>query len=133
MSEHDEQVQVCKYLDLLGMQYFAIPNGFKYHGILKILFGKVKATLYTAVKIKIFKEIKILKDEGMKPGIPDLFICHANNTHHGLFIELKAIRGGVLRKEQKEKIKRLRERGYRVEVCKGFKQAKKVIDEYRKG
>ena len=41
--------------------------------------------------------------------------------------------GADLSEEQKEKIPKLRDQGYRVEVCKGFQQAADVIEAYMEG
>lgn len=131
-SEHHEQVLVCKYLNLLGVFYYSIPNGFKYHGILKMIQKSINSFLYNKVKIKIFKEVKEMKAEGMKSGIPDICICEARKNYHGLYIEMKNSEGGTVSKEQKQKITALNNRNYRAVVCKGFKEAKKEIDDYFK-
>jgi len=129
MSEHTEQVAVCQYLDLLKMKYFAVPNGFKYHGILKMI--EKFRTLYNKVKIKIFREVKILKLEGMKSGVPDVFVTEPNKIYHGLFIEMKDIKKGTLSPEQKKWNTDLNDRGYLCVTCHGFLEAQKVIDLYR--
>ena len=86
---------------------FAIPNG----GI---------RDLGTALK---------LKAEGVKKGIPDLFMPLAKNGFHGLFIELKT-ETGKLSKEQKEWQQRLNLNGYKAVVCFGYKEAIEVIKNY---
>jgi hypothetical protein len=131
MSEHSEQVLVCQYLDLLKLKYFSIPNGFKYHGILRMLKGKISAFLYNKINIKIFKEVKEMKAEGMKNGIPDLFICEPNAFYHGLFIEMKDVKGGKTSPAQVVQIGELNNKDYLAVVCKGFVEAKNVIDKYK--
>ena len=71
-----------------------------------------------------------LKAEGSKPGVPDLFLPVASNGYHGLYIEMKRLRGGTVSPEQKEFIELLREQGYRVEVCKGWEKAMEAIAQY---
>ena len=71
-------------------------------------------------------------------GWPDLMLacpCVDFNgieqvEYHGLFIELKRQRGGVVSSEQKYMHQLLREQGYRVEVAKGADAAIKCIKEY---
>lgn len=71
-----------------------------------------------------------LKAQGVKPGVPDVFLPVARKGFHGLYIEMKRRRGGILSKYQKEYIEALKEQGYRVEVCKGFHAAADVIEDY---
>jgi len=80
----------------------------------------------------------ILKKEGVKSGVPDLFLPVArtnyvsyeySEVYHGLYIEMKAPKG-VVSQNQLWWISKLREQGYKVAVCYGFEQAKRVIEEY---
>ena len=71
-----------------------------------------------------------LKAQGVKRGVPDVFLPVARQGFHGLYIEMKRRRGGVLSKDQKEYIEALKEQSYRVEVCKGFLAAADVIEDY---
>ena len=78
-------------------------------------------------------EAKHLKQQGVKPGIPDIFLPVAKGGYHGLYIEMKRQHGGRLSEEQKDVIPRLRAQGYRVEVCKGFQVAANTIEAYMEG
>ena len=75
-------------------------------------------------------EARHLKEQGVKPGIPDLFLPCARGGWHGLYIEMKRRKGGRVSIEQKKAIIALREQGYRVEVCEGWEKARDVIKEY---
>lgn len=46
-------------------------------------------------------EAKHLREQGVKKGVPDLFLPVARNGFHGLFIEMKTERGGILGKDQR--------------------------------
>jgi hypothetical protein len=70
-----------------------------------------------------------LKAEGVKKGVPDMFLPLANETYHGLFIELKTETGRAS-KEQKEMIDKLNANGYRAVVCFGYKSAIEEIKNY---
>ena len=67
---------------------------------------------------------------GLKAGVPDLFLPVARGGFHGLFIELKRQRGGTVSQKQEDWIGRLQVEGYRVEVCKGWQRAAKILCEY---
>ena len=75
-------------------------------------------------------EARHLKEQGVKPGIPDLFLPCSRGGFHGLYIEMKRRKGGRVSIEQKKTIIALREQGYRVEVCEGWEKARDVIKEY---
>ena len=70
------------------------------------------------------------KAEGVKAGVPDLFLPVARNEKHGLWIEMKRREGGRVSDYQSEWIQRLREQGYAVEVCCGWEEASKVLLSY---
>ena len=71
-----------------------------------------------------------LKRQGVKAGVPDVFLPVARHGCHGLFIEMKRANGGVLSQFQREYIEALMREGYRVAVCHGFEEAKRTIEEY---
>jgi hypothetical protein len=71
--------------------------------------------------------------QGVRPGIPDLFLAVPVGGLGGLFIELKRRSGGRLRQDQKEWIDRLRNAGYAAECCQGWEEARDVITEYLSG
>lgn len=114
ISEHDEQATLFTWAGIISKRIpeldllFAIPNGGDRHPIV-------------AAK---------LKAEGVKPGIPDVFLPVARDGFHGLFIEMKRKKGGSLSGAQKQRISQLKNQGYRVEVCKGFEAARDVILNY---
>lgn len=74
-----------------------------------------------------------LKLEGVKAGVPDICLPVPSGNYHGLYIELKRTKGGVLSPAQKDYIKALTEHGYLAVVAKGATEAIKVITEYLKG
>lgn len=93
------QVALFRWVELQKRVYpdlallFAIPNGGERNAIVA---AKMKA-------------------EGVRRGVPDLFLPVPRGLWHGLFIELKAGRN-TASPEQKEWIARLSAQGYRVEV-----------------
>jgi len=74
-----------------------------------------------------------LKQQGVKPGIPDICLPCARGEYHGLYIEMKRRKGGRVSDEQRKMIEALRAQGYRAEVCKGWEEARNTICEYLKG
>jgi len=108
-SEHEEQKTLFQWArnfpELTSM--FAIPNG-------------GHRNIITASR---------LKAEGVKSGVPDIFLPLARGKYHGLFIEIKAMKGRAT-DNQDIYLDNLRLNGYRAEVCHGFAEAKKAIEEY---
>lgn len=110
-TEHEEQSAFfwwIAYQPAIRDLTFAIPNG----GDRNVLVGKK------------------LKAEGVRRGVPDIFIAHPVGKYHGLFIEMKRRKGGTLSKEQRAWIERLTGQGYRVEVCNGYEEAVGAVQRY---
>lgn len=74
----------------------------------------------------------MLKAEGVKPGVPDIFLPYPSGNYHGLFIELKTKRGQPS-KEQREWLMRLGNRGYAALICRGLEEAIDTISRYTAG
>lgn len=72
----------------------------------------------------------MLKAEGVKRGVPDIFLAWPAGNYHGLFIEMKRLVGGKISDDQKEWAQRLSAAGFHVVICKGFEQARDAILEY---
>lgn len=116
-TESIEQQQLMAWAALEAHKYpclrllHAIPNGGKR--------GKVTAA--------------IMQAEGVKRGVPDLFLPVPRGGYHGLYIEMKRQRGGQVSGHQVWWLNALREQGYRTAVCKGFEPARRVILDYLGG
>ena len=109
--ESDEHIAVADYLKYLGVLFNHSPN------------EGMRKPQYVAK----------LKRMGMLPGFPDFFIYEPRGIYKGLAIEMKRIKGGRITEEQKECLAKLSERGYYATVCRGFDEAKAVIDRYLGG
>lgn len=118
MSEHSEQAALIEWAQWQLNQghyaelalLFAIPNG---------------EWRSPSVALR-------LQEEGVKPGVPDLFLPVARGGWHGLFIELK-IKDGRVRPEQKEWQAALLLEGYRACVCWGWEEARDELIRYLGG
>jgi len=66
---------------------------------------------------------------GVKSGVPDLMLPIPMKGYHGLFIEMKAM-NGELGKNQGLWLQALTTFGYKAVVAYGWKEAKRVIEEY---
>ncbi len=66
---------------------------------------------------------------GMKKGVPDLMLPVPMDGYHGLFIELKTDKGR-LSLEQKRWLMALERMGYKAVMCRGWKEALKVLEGY---
>lgn len=114
-SEHEEQSTVIRYCDIKKIPVFAIPNA---------------NALSSQNKQMAIRNMAKMKREGLRKGIPDLFIPVAKDNYHGLFIEMKRIKGSTTSKEQKDWIEKLNNNGYKAIVCKGSKVAIEEIEKY---
>lgn len=113
--EHDEQKRLvewwAEFSALHGLPVialFAIPNG-----------GERNVIVATR-----------MKSEGVRRGVPDLFLALPKGCYHGLFIELKKPSGGKVSEHQKKYIKYLNSQNYFAIVCHGFNEAKQTICSY---
>lgn len=71
-----------------------------------------------------------LQKQGVKAGVPDIFLPVSNGRYNGLYIELKRTKGGRVSAEQGRWITLLRENGYQAEVIKGAEEAIRLITHY---
>lgn len=73
-----------------------------------------------------------LKAEGVEPGVPNVFCAIPSGDYHWLWLKLKSP-GASLSHNEAEKISRLREAGYRVEVARDAAEAFNIVEEYLNG
>lgn len=71
-----------------------------------------------------------LKRMGVSPGFPDIEIPLPSGGYHGLYIEMKRVKGGRLSAEQLDWLDYLRDKGYMAEVAHGFEEAKAIVLRY---
>lgn len=75
-------------------------------------------------------EARHLKEQGVKPGVPDICLPVPNLHYAALYIELKRRKGGRVSDEQRGWIAALNRAGNHAVVCKGWEEARDVILEY---
>lgn len=78
------------------------------------------------------REARNLSEEGVVPGVPDILLPVPRGGYHGLFIELKRVKGGRVSEEQRAWLDRLNGLGYLARVCRGWLDARNVILKYLK-
>lgn len=76
------------------------------------------------------KQATKLKAEGMVKGVPDLQIPMARKGFHGLFIEMKNGKKGVVSDEQHDMMVRLRNEGYQCAVCRSLDDFMNIVNDY---
>ena len=112
-EEHYNQVAVVQWAAYQAKKYpglellYAIPNGGRRH-------------------IGVARK---LKAEGVKAGVPDLCLPVPRGTYHGLYIEMKSVKGKTT-PEQKVWLVELSKQGYKTAVCPGAEEAIHVIQAY---
>jgi rhodanese-related sulfurtransferase len=70
-----------------------------------------------------------LKEEGVRPGVPDYFLAVPMPPYHGLYIELKTLKGKPS-PEQKQWLQLLNDQGYLAVIAKGADAAIAILREY---
>ena len=70
------------------------------------------------------------KREGLRAGVPDLFLPIARQGFHGIWIEMKRSKGGKLSDAQTNWVWFLRDEGYEAYVCAGAEEAILTIKLY---
>ena len=111
MSESQEQTKVVNWCDRRDILIFSIPNG------------------GYGLPVGVARR---LKREGLKSGVPDLFIPIPVDNQHGLFVEMKALKRGRTSEDQKKWLSMLSDQNYRCVVAHGAEAAKTAIVEYLK-
>lgn len=109
-SEHQIQSAIVDWCALQGIAIFAIPNGGYRH-------------ITTAKK---------LQREGVKAGVPDLFVPIVRGGFGGLFLEVKT-KIGKLSDSQRFWLGELVENGYRCEIVRSLEDGIKVLRGYVDG
>ena len=116
-TEDDEQAAVISWADFMQDRWpelgllFHIPNGGYRHPA-------------TAAR---------MKELGVKPGVPDLFLPAARGNYHGLWIEMKRQKGGRVSPMQMAWMDSLTRQGYKTAVCHGAAEAIMTIAGYLEG
>lgn len=120
-TEHTDQARLFRWMATVpGLAHaFAIPNGAKLPWT-----KNAKGQRYSA-------EARRLKDEGMKPGVPDIFIPVMRGGYAGMFLELKrADRSNHPSTAQLDYMAALRDAGYFCIVAYGLEEAMGYIQAY---
>ena len=78
------------------------------------------------------REAARLKREGVKAGIPDIFLPVTQGIYAGLYIEMKSEKGR-LSPAQRDMLQELKAQGYAVCVCRGCEEAVGAIKDYYQG
>lgn len=72
----------------------------------------------------------MLKAEGVRRGVPDIFLAYPSGRYHGLWIEMKRRAHGYASAEQKVMLAAFRKVGYDAAVCRGWDEAREKIQSY---
>lgn len=113
-KRHTESNEQIAAMDWLRAQYPHIASHTLHIG------NERKASYYAGY---------IMKRMGVLKGASDLFMAWPNGGYHGLFIEVKS-KVGRPSPEQKAFIERMREVGYRAEICYGADEVINTMKEY---
>ena len=113
LTEHEEQVMFFNHCKAKAMEDplyelpFAIPNQ-----------GK-----------RSYRLANYFKSEGLKAGVPDIFVPIERGGFSGLFIEMKTT-SGELSSGQRKWLQRLEKEGYYCVIAFGGKHAIEMLEKY---
>lgn len=107
-SEDQEQAKLCTWLTLKKIRFFAIPNG----------------------GFRNYAEASKFKRCGVQPGVPDIMVPIPSGSYHGLFLELKRVKGGHASDYQIEWLTYLRTQGFYADLAYGADEAIEIITKY---
>lgn len=97
---------------------------------LKWLYAVPNGAFLAGNKLQRAKQMKRLKAQGLKVGVSDLFLPVARQGYHGMYIEMKRRKGGVVSDDQKEFHDDMIKEGYRCVVANGCEEAIRYISDY---
>lgn len=115
-SEHDIQSTFFQLVsrkavsDRRWNNIFAIPNG-------------ARMSMSQANK---------MKREGLKRGVPDVFVAYPSKLAHGLFLEFKS-KGRYPEKEQREWMARLKSAGFDCAIVRDPIEAAEIVSKHLEG
>ena len=78
------------------------------------------------IRTKIYNK---LKEEGLQPGVPDLFLAVGNSIYNGMFIEIKS-KSDRLRKVQADMIRELESENYKCIIVRSLDEFMEEINSY---
>ncbi len=112
-KEAMEQAALFSWAELMSCQYpelslmYHVPNGGSRNKI----------------------EAAHLKEQGVKAGVPDIFLPVPRGRYHGFYIEMKSGKNKTSA-EQERWLKALKGQGYATAVCYGWEKARDLIIKY---
>ena len=74
-----------------------------------------------------------MKAAGMRKGVSDIFLSCARGGKHGLYIEMKRVKGSRVSDEQQDWLRDAAFEGYAAHVAYGWQDAARIITEYLGG
>ena len=75
-------------------------------------------------------EARHMKEQGVKAGVPDICLPVPSGRYTALYIELKRREKGSVSDEQRGWIAALNRVGCKAVVCRGWEEARRVIEDY---
>ena len=110
-SEHSDQVRLVGHLRAFYPEVLvaAVPNG---------------------AAVSPLQRMRLVA-EGLLPGFPDLLVMEPRGQFHGLLVEMKSLSKTARTSLAQKRVHRaLVARGYAVQVCCGYDEAKAVVLRY---
>jgi len=145
-SEHGEQAALFQYLSIAAQHGFVAADdedSYRVRGHLQDAHGHRSGFPELAwvfaipnggsrgkTKDEAMRVGAMLKAEGVKKGVSDIFVPIPRHGRCGLFIEMKREDGGVLSKEQRDFGSAMQSAGYGFVCCHGWLEAANIIKQW---
>lgn len=146
-SERSQQVAFLSFVNVAAMHGYAAAWEYDKSGKLPAFTGEYRhpelAWLHAIPNGAAFGSAKDksgrayrgarMKEEGLKPGVPDLFFPYPANGRAGLYIEMKRPDGGTVSDKQQAFIDYASSVGYDCVVRRTWFEAAMALEEYHVG
>lgn len=145
-SEHGEQAALFQYLSVAALHGFKAADDedcYKVRGYLEDAYGShpgIPELVWVfaipnggsrgKTKDEAMRVGAMLKAEGVKAGVSDIFVPIPRHGRCGLFIEMKREDGGTLSDKQREFGSAMQAAGYGFVCCHGWLEAVKIIKQW---
>jgi len=122
MSEKDEQIAFIQWVDIKKQ------SNYRY----RTIFATPNGAWLAGDNLQRSRLMRSLKNQGLRPGVPDIFVAWATAKYGGLFLEFKFGKNETS-EHQDEWISLLKMAGYKVNVVYSFEEAKDIVEKYLEG
>jgi hypothetical protein len=125
LKESDVQAQIIEWA-----KWVSFEVGGKRVMLKNLIFANMNGTQIAGNAQQRARYVNAMKKRGMMNGVSDLTIAVPRGKYHGMYLELKREKRGVVSDDQEKFIANMLAMGYYATVAKGYGPAIKSIADY---